>query len=705
LNILNSEKLFPLPFNKKDSMFYYIPLFLLTAWIAASILSIFIMGFNNISDGFVIFSIIIRIVIIFLSIVFFKIIFLDNKRSKNIYNVFRAFVGYGVVFTYVFYSLPRMVGEFKENISLGFAIYHFILVIVITLFPAVLYLLLRSDQTRLIMNFFTKKEIDTEKKTKKDKKLKKKEQKRIKSERGIFAYIWYEWVDVIIQAILIAMIIQQFLIQMYQIPSESMVPTFVIKDRVVANKLFYGPHIPLTNWKLPGIKKPNIGDIVVFKNPEMDDPQSEISYKNVFTRIFHPFVYMLTLSLVDIDKKDNGEPKERLLVKRLVAKEGEKICMVNDKVYKKTKNSDWKLMSELAGQREYGQVNLYYENIPNLRSQLITPELREILNESEKIINNGNIEELEASLNNEKENFIKILKKNNLNALSNEFKNLTFNTKHIDTKDDINKNLSYYIGYMQDYRRYAVSSDEVKKHKDYLNKYLKAYHYSILYYMINSLYTYIDKSDYNIDYFNKQISTNIKLNENLNPYDKYMKKLNAVYKIYLMKMFIKLIEAKNHLLILLDDKEKLYESDVYNELHNMYLLCFYTEGNRYINIEENITEYGNLHFGEIFSLRNFSEFPPEKEEYIRNNEYFMLGDNRYNSLDNRYNGKSSKSIIINIEQYFNNKFYNINLDKDDKTDFSKKIFVCWWPRTISIKHVLGSTKLIYWPPDRFKILK
>ena len=42
-----------------------------------------------------------------------------------------------------------------------------------------------------------------------------------------------------------------------------MVPTFVKKDRVVVNKLLYGPQIPLTEWKLPSPIKPEVGDIVV----------------------------------------------------------------------------------------------------------------------------------------------------------------------------------------------------------------------------------------------------------------------------------------------------------------------------------------------------------------------------------------------------------------------------------------------------------
>ncbi len=241
----NKDNLFQIPYNKENSLYFYIPYFLLLGWIIFSIISIFFVGSKNLLNGFVIFSILIRISIAIAGYIFFKIIFIDRNKNKKMYNYFKAFIGYGIVFTYVFYSLPRIVGEFNGNITHTFSIFNFIHVLFISLFPAILYIFLRLGNTRLIFEVCTKKDLEFEKRIKKDKKLKKKEQKRIKSERSFLENLWYEWIDVIIQAIIIAMIIQQFLFQMYQIPTESMVPTFIIKDRVIANKFIYGPHIPL----------------------------------------------------------------------------------------------------------------------------------------------------------------------------------------------------------------------------------------------------------------------------------------------------------------------------------------------------------------------------------------------------------------------------------------------------------------------------
>ena len=65
-----------------------------------------------------------------------------------------------------------------------------------------------------------------------------------------------EWALLIGAALVIALIIKSFLFQAFYIPSESMVPTLNVKDRVLVNKLSYDFH------------DVNRGDIIVFKAPE-----------------------------------------------------------------------------------------------------------------------------------------------------------------------------------------------------------------------------------------------------------------------------------------------------------------------------------------------------------------------------------------------------------------------------------------------------
>lgn len=650
--VIFNKELFPVKFNEKNSLYFYIPYFSLILWIVFSMLSICFIGIENISNGFVIFSIFIRFIIAVVGLYFFNIIFLDRKDDKTTFHVFKAFVGYGIVFTYVFYNLPRLVGEFFENISIKKSIFEYIFILIITVFPALLYLFLRSNETRLILGFFDEKEIDLEKKVKKDKELKKQEHKRIKSERNFLTNLWYEWIDVIIQAIIIALIIQQFIFQMYQIPSESMVPTFLIKDRVVVNKMIYGPHIPITDWKLPSPIKPKVGDIVVFENPEIDDPNSDIRYKNVFIRIFHPFIYMLTLSLFDIDRypmdhpdpRKQGMPKEKFIVKRSIAIEGEKLCMVNDKIYKKTKDSDWQLMSDFKGQKEYGNADIYKENYPQLLNQYMYPEIRNMLDNAQELFEKGDIENLEKQLKEEKNKFINLLNTGNLNILKNNLNRMKENNK---LKDKIYKYFNNHKELYDDGFYSSIRSFEKK--------------------------LFDSKNDMN--YFNKEISTEIKINENENPYDLYMKRVNAVHKIHQLKIFSKLIEVSKNIEYI-DSKDYMtdnfFNESFFKELQNYYLIINYT---------------GNF----LFDRSNFPEYPQGKDNYIKKDEFFLMGDNRYNSHDCRYNSIYSNDVIT----------YTL-FDKDDNTDFSTRLNESWAPSTIKIKHVLGKAVAIYWPFDRMK---
>ena len=77
-----------------------------------------------------------------------------------------------------------------------------------------------------------------------------------------------EWTESIVIAFVLAMFIRTFFIQAFKIPSGSMKPTLIERDRLMVNKLRYGPKIPFTNAKrLPGFTKPKRGDVIVFIYP------------------------------------------------------------------------------------------------------------------------------------------------------------------------------------------------------------------------------------------------------------------------------------------------------------------------------------------------------------------------------------------------------------------------------------------------------
>ena len=77
-----------------------------------------------------------------------------------------------------------------------------------------------------------------------------------------------EWVESIVIAFILAMFIRTFFIQAFKIPSGSMRMTLIEGDRLLVNKLRYGPKIPFTKKRLPGLGEPQRGDVVVFIYPE-----------------------------------------------------------------------------------------------------------------------------------------------------------------------------------------------------------------------------------------------------------------------------------------------------------------------------------------------------------------------------------------------------------------------------------------------------
>ena len=76
-----------------------------------------------------------------------------------------------------------------------------------------------------------------------------------------------EYVELIVVALTLALLVRAFVVQAFKIPSGSMIPTLLVGDHILVNKFIYGVAIPFTNIRLP-VSRPRRGDIVVFKFPE-----------------------------------------------------------------------------------------------------------------------------------------------------------------------------------------------------------------------------------------------------------------------------------------------------------------------------------------------------------------------------------------------------------------------------------------------------
>jgi len=69
-------------------------------------------------------------------------------------------------------------------------------------------------------------------------------------------------------AVVLAMLIKTSVVEAYKIPSASMEDTLLIGDFLLANKFKYGAPIPLTDWRLPAIREPERGDVIIFLTPK-----------------------------------------------------------------------------------------------------------------------------------------------------------------------------------------------------------------------------------------------------------------------------------------------------------------------------------------------------------------------------------------------------------------------------------------------------
>jgi len=82
-----------------------------------------------------------------------------------------------------------------------------------------------------------------------------------------------EYAEALIVALLLALVVRTFVVQAFKIPSGSMLPTLQIGDHILVNKFVYGARleIPLTQislGRLPGLRKPRPGDVIVFIWPK-----------------------------------------------------------------------------------------------------------------------------------------------------------------------------------------------------------------------------------------------------------------------------------------------------------------------------------------------------------------------------------------------------------------------------------------------------
>ena len=418
-----------------------------------------------------------------------------------------------------------------------------------------------------------------------------------------------DWIDAFFWSIFTVLIFQIFLMQLYEIPSESMVPTFLVRDKVFVSKLDCGPKFPLTDVGLPAVRKYKRGDTIVLRNPhDSMDRKSEV--KTVSSQL----VYMLSLTTIKLNKDEHGELKADPLVKRITGLPGEQLVMQDGTLYRRTNKSD--VFEPVATDAKYATWNL------NAVSNKVKPYVQTFPLNAEEYQNMLDFEE-------ERRNYDLSAAEFQAQELSRQFKKYAA----------VNKDAGSFT--KPSMLEFNLFTNLKRFTKDMMMK------------------------EGGAEWFDTFITSWIPSKNNIrDAYAESNFRLNVMTKITVGKLVLEYAR-------LISDgvaEENWYDDPVINELfESAQVLDWYIQG--------------------LLDERNMPVFPANDSDgnpkYIPDNCYFMMGDNRFNSLDLRHSYEQKEKALTSEDP------------------LSVTYYSMMEPQYINKKYIVGKPVLRFWPLNRF----
>jgi len=135
-----------------------------------------------------------------------------------------------------------------------------------------------------------------------------------------------EYVEAVIIAVFLALLIRAFIVQAFKIPSGSMIPTLLVGDHILVNKFTYGIKVPFIDSRMLIFNQPKRGDVIVFSFPKNREQEECTSItRNISARFGNAWSSGNPFYLFRDDCKD--------FIKRVIGVGGDRIEVRNKRLY------------------------------------------------------------------------------------------------------------------------------------------------------------------------------------------------------------------------------------------------------------------------------------------------------------------------------------------------------------------------------------
>jgi signal peptidase I len=131
---------------------------------------------------------------------------------------------------------------------------------------------------------------------------------------------------VLILLIVLYLVITSMFLTAFQVQSVSMRPLLQPRDRVLASPLVYGARVLFFSMRLPAVRQPARGDLVIVRSPLYGRPPTVVS-------LFEPLVRFFSFQRGTIVRDPIGRHPPRFMIKRIVAVPGDTVYLAGYKAF------------------------------------------------------------------------------------------------------------------------------------------------------------------------------------------------------------------------------------------------------------------------------------------------------------------------------------------------------------------------------------